>query len=998
MTHGMAPIMTFELGTLFVAGVLYLALLFLTAHAAERGWLPARLVRHPLTYTLSLGVYATSWSYYGSVGLAQDQGYLFLTIYLGVTLAFVLTPVLLQPILRLVRDFQLTSLADLLAFRYRSQWTGVLVSLFMLGGTLPYIALQIKAVTDSVQVITHQAPPHILALGFCLTLSVFAILFGARHISPREKHEGLVVAIAFESLVKLAALLLVGGFALFVVFGGIDGLDAWLAATPEASRALFAPLQQGEAWGSLLLLAFAAAFLLPRQFHMIFTENIDPKTLNAASWGFPLFLLLLNLPIPIILWAGNHAGLEIPADYYVLGLTLTADGPWLALGTFIGGLSAASAMMIVTSLALASMALNHLLLPSRLQRQQTASGSLYAWLLWGRRLLIVGIILLGYLFYLLLEYNQGLAQIGLISFVAVAQFLPGIVGLLYWRRATHAGFIAGLIAGMLVWLTALILPLLDHAGVLTNNINLQLLMGAQDQDRWAFASFWSLSLNALLFVVFSLLTEPSREELEAAQACCRETVAPPPGQVNVQSLTQFEERLSLSLGHDMARAEIGKALADLALTPEQVRSPQLRLLRERIERNLSGLIGPLLARMIVDEGLKVDTNAQTALADTLRFMEEQLETSHTRLQGLAAELDTLRRYHRTVLQELPLGVCSIAPDGQILLWNAAMTLITGIPSREATGQTLTDLPEPWAGVLRSFARGEDNHLYKLQVAVGNETRWFHLHKSEVEAPHTQSALASGLGGSVLLIEDLTELHVLEREVAHSDRLVSIGRLAAGVAHEIGNPLTCIDTLAQNLRYDNTPADVETTVDQLLEQTRRISNIVQSLVTFSHAGSSREEDHVPVDLAACVDEAMHLVQLSRQGRAVSCLNEVGPGQRVTGDARRLIQLFVNLLSNAIDASRPGDHVRVRAETRHDTVRIEIEDEGAGIDDTLRERIFDPFFTTKPAGKGTGLGLSVVYSIVQDHGGSIYLETPDAGGARFVLRLPAAQPAAHREPSA
>ncbi|HDP89953.1 MAG TPA: HAMP domain-containing histidine kinase, partial [Thioalkalivibrio sp.] len=293
------------------------------------------------------------------------------------------------------------------------------------------------------------------------------------------------------------------------------------------------------------------------------------------------------------------------------------------------------------------------------------------------------------------------------------------------------------------------------------------------------------------------------------------------------------------------------------------------------------------------------------------------------------------------------------------------------------------------GVLRSFARSEDNHLYKLQVPVGNETRWFHLHKSEVEAPHTQSTLASGLGGSVILIEDLTELHVLEREVAHSDRLVSIGRLAAGVAHEIGNPLTCIDTLAQNLRYDNAPEDVEAAVDQVLEQTRRISNIVQSLVTFSHAGSSREEDHVTVDLAACVDEAMHLVQLSRQGRAVSCINEIGPDPRVTGDARRLIQLFVNLLSNAIDASRPGGHVRVRAETLGESVRIEVEDEGSGIDHHLRDRIFDPFYTTKPAGKGTGLGLSVAYSIIQDHGGSIFVETPDTGGARFVIRLPAAE---------
>jgi Na+/proline symporter len=194
--------MTFELGILFLAAVAYLLVLFLIAYAAERGFIPSAVARHPLTYVLSLGVYATSWSYYGSVGFAQTQGYGFLAIYLGVTLAFALTPVLLMPILRLTRDFQLTSLADLFAFRYRHQATGVLVTLFMLVGILPYISLQILAVTESVRALTQAATPTALAFGFCLTLIVFAILFGARHASARERHEGLVVVIAFESAVK----------------------------------------------------------------------------------------------------------------------------------------------------------------------------------------------------------------------------------------------------------------------------------------------------------------------------------------------------------------------------------------------------------------------------------------------------------------------------------------------------------------------------------------------------------------------------------------------------------------------------------------------------------------------------------------------------------------------------------------------------------------------------------------------------------------------------
>ena len=207
--------MTLELSTLFLAGFSYLVLLFLVAYVTDRGLVPAGWVSHPLTYTLSLGVYATSWTYYGSVGFAGSSGYLFLTIYLGVTLALAMSPILLRPILRLTGEYQLSSLADLFAFRYRSQLAGILVTLFMLVGTLPYIALQIRAVTQSLQVLTQEAPPHILALGFCITLTAFAILFGARHMSPRQKHGGLVMAIAFESLVKLITLLGVGLFALF---------------------------------------------------------------------------------------------------------------------------------------------------------------------------------------------------------------------------------------------------------------------------------------------------------------------------------------------------------------------------------------------------------------------------------------------------------------------------------------------------------------------------------------------------------------------------------------------------------------------------------------------------------------------------------------------------------------------------------------------------------------------------------------------------------------
>lgn len=981
--------MTFELSHLFLVTVAYLLLLFLIAYLAERGVIPARFIRHPATYALSLGVYATSWTYYGSVGFAQSHGYNFLTIYLGVTLTFLLAPVLLSPILRLTRDYQLTSLADVFAFRYHSQAAGALVTVFMLLGALPYISLQIRAVTESVQVLTQEATPTVLALGFCVTLTLFAILFGARHISPREKHEGLVAAIAFESAVKLVALLSVGLFALFGVFGGPAELNEWIARHPEALRALYEPVREGP-WSTLILLSFAAAFLLPRQFHMAFTENIEERSLPVASWAFPLFLLLLNLPIPLVLWAGQELQPGTSADYFVLGITLSQGSAWLPTLAFIGGVSAASAMMIVATLALAAMCMNHLILPASFQREHWPYTNLYRRLLWGRRALIVVIVSAGYGFYLLQEHSQGLVQIGLISFVAVAQFLPGIVGLLYWPRATRTGFIAGLLGGFLVWTLALILPILENSGFVQTGFNFQAWMGAADQDPWAFSTFWSLAVNSLLFVGLSLITQPSAEEQEAALACCRDHLTPPRGVVSAVSAEQFKEQLARIVGAETAEKEVRQALKDLQMSDQEQRPSELRRLRERIERNLSGLMGPVLARMIVDERLQMDSTAQTALADTVRFIEERLEASQTRLQGLAAELDALRRYHRQILHELPLGVCSLGPDHEIVIWNHAMEVLSGLDSQYAIGTPLERLPEPWSGLLKGFTRTRDEHLYKVQAVIKGRTRWFNLHKAAIEDVGSRGA-DNQKGGMVILVEDLTDLQTLEAELAHSDRLASIGRLAAGVAHEIGNPLTGIDSLAQNLKYETDPEIIRQSIEQILTQTHRISDIVQSLISFSHAGSRTDRPVAVFRLHDCVAEAIRLVQLSHAGKQLKYANDVPDDLEIKGDRQRLLQVFVNLLNNARDASRPGDTIEVHATTGETQVEILVIDQGTGIPEELLDRVFDPFFTTKQPGEGTGLGLPLVYNIIQDHAGTISVESSPGLGTCVTLQLPLASKA-------
>ncbi len=968
--------MTFSLVTLFIGSTAYLLLLFLVAYATEREWLPPRLVRHPAVYVLSLGVYATTWSYYGSVGFADRLGLNFITIYLGVSIAFILTPFLLLPLLRLPRTHQLTSVAPVFAFRFDSQLAGVLVSLMMLTGSLPYIALQIRAVAESTQVLSGDASPVPIALGFCAIVTGFAIVFGARHVTAREKHTGLVAAIAFESLVKIVALVTVAVVAVSMAFGSPAGMEAWLAANPERLEAFYAPVSDAS-WGSLLFLAFAAAFLLPRQFHMIFIENLRPSAMLTASWGFPLFLLILAAAVPPILWAGQARDLPIAPDYYVLGVAMVSESPTLALAAYLGGISAASAMIIVSTLALSSMSLNHLLLPLV---QLDPRHDLYRALRWARRMLIAAIIGAGYLFYLILERSEGLVSWGLISFIAMAQFVPGIVGVLFWPRATRAGLIAGLTVGGTIWGLTVLLPALT-TGSPVEVMGVTITQGVEHFGR---ITFWSVSLNALAFALFSLVTRPTEREREAAAACRDVSTSIPHGDLLVDSPAQFIEQLAPVTGADAARVEVNKALADLGLEAEESRPDRLQQLREQIERNLSGMMGPVLARMIVDERLRLDVDTHSALAQDVRLIEERLERSRSRFQGLAAEPDQLRRYHRQILEDLPLGIIAVTPNRRIVRWNPAMKNLTGITPVRAIGRQVGELEPPWGAFLQEFLDETGNHAHKRALALAVEQRWLSLHKATIAEPGRGET-----GDRLLLVEDVTELQRLEDELTHSERLASIGRLAAGVAHEIGNPITGITCLAREIR-EQSNGEPSAGADQILQQTERVNTIVQTLISYAHAGEREDRRPGAVPVAETVDEAIRVVRLSKRARDVTFRNEVKPGVRVTADPQRLVQVFVNLFTNAVDASAPDAAVMIVARVGRRTAQIRVIDDGPGIPAAIQDKILEPFFTTKDAGRGTGLGLSLVYNIIREFDGDLRIRNRGGrrSGTEVLLTLPVA----------
>ncbi|MEJ6655183.1 MAG: ATP-binding protein [Pseudomonas sp.] len=969
--------MSFELSLLILLSVAYLIILFSVAWATERGLVPAALVRHPLVYTLSIGVYASAWAFYGTVGLAYQYGYGFLTYYLGVCGAFLLAPVLLNPILRITRTYQLSSLADLFAFRFRSTWAGTLTTVFMLLSMLPLLALQIQAVADSVQILTHDPRQRPVALGFCLLIILFAILFGARHISAREKHEGLVFAIAFESLVKLVCLSAVGLYALFVVFEGPAGLELWLSHNQEALKTLHSPLQEGP-WRTLLLVFFAAAIVMPHMYHMAFTENLNPRALSSASWGLPLFLLLMSLAVPPILWAGLYLNVPTNAEYYTLGLGVAAGADWLTLVAFIGGISAASGLIIVVTLALSGMVLNHMVLPVY---QPSADNNIYRWLLWTRRGLIAAIIMASYGFYRLLGTDQHLSNLGITSFVATVQFLPGALSVLYWQQANHRGFIGGLIAGMTIWTLTLLLPMIT--GIETLHIaGLQLTL---DAESWHVSAIVSLTTNIVVFTLISLFTQRPTDEVSAAEACLVDNVRRPQRMELVASSPQeFAQQLAKPLGNKAAQQEVEQALRDLKLRFDERRPYALRRLRDRLEANLSGLMGPAVAQEMIETFLPFKLARNGYVTEDIHFIENRLEDYHSRLTGLAAELDALRRYHRQTLQDLPMGVCSLAEDKEVLMWNRALQELTGIAADSVIGSRLENLPAPWNDLLERFVNDESAHLHKQKLLNNGQTQWLSLHKAAIDEP------GNARGGLVLLIEDQTETQMLEDELIHSERLASIGRLAAGVAHEIGNPITGIACLAQNLREESNQAETLEAAEHILDQTRRVSRIVQSMVNFAHVGSRHNNTNDEVDLVSCTNEAIHLLSLNRKGPEVNYVNLCDTAHRVAGDSQRLVQVLINLLGNARDASRSGDNVTIRTVQDEHQILLMVEDQGSGIEQELKDRLFEPFFTTKEPGAGTGLGLALVYSIIEEHYGQITVDSPideaTQRGTRFTVTLP------------
>jgi Na+/proline symporter/nitrogen-specific signal transduction histidine kinase len=716
---------------LVLACLAYVAFLFLVAFAVERkaevgaqAWL-----RSPWIYTLSLSVYCTAWTFYGAVGYAARSGLEFVTIYLGPTLVFVGWWAVLRKLVRIAKAQRVTSIADLISSRYgKSGLLGVVVTVICVTAATPYIALQLQSMTLSFAVFASETPEgwhlpdrNTTAIWVAAGLALFTIVFGTRNLDANEQHTGVVTAIAVEAVVKLVALLAVGIFVVwFVADGPVDVVER-IAQSPIAQWEL-----KTDRWIGLTFLSAVAILTLPRMFQVLVVENADERHLNTASWAFPLYLFGMSLfvvPIAVVGLSIMPEGAN--PDLFVLTVPLAMGHNGLAMLAFLGGFSAATSMVIVAAIALATMVSNHIVMPLWLTfgvRKGAEPGDLRRVVLMARRASIGGVMALGYLYYAFSGGSTALAAIGLIAFVGVAQILPAMVGALFWRGATRLGALSGLVTGFLLWLYTLYLPSLGEGAVLSASLMSEgpfgigwlrphALFGVTGLDPLIHALFWSILLNGLIFSLVSLVTFPSPiERLQGAQFVNVFDHSGPArgwqgGKAEPEDLLLMAQRI---LGEDVAltffHAEAGAQGKDGYLpdiTPEFL---------DRLERRLSGSVGAATAHAMLAQitgGTAVSVEDLMAVAnETAQIMEYSAQ--------LEAKSDELARTARQ-LREANEKLTQLSVQKDAFLSQISHELRTPMTSIRAFSEILMDgdMPSEMRGRYASIIHDEAIRLTRL---------------------------------------------------------------------------------------------------------------------------------------------------------------------------------------------------------------------------------------------------------------------------------------------
>jgi len=693
----------------------YIGLLFAIAYYGDKRADAGRsIISNPYIYALSLAVYCTAWTFYGSVGRAVASGPNFLTIYLGPTLMIALSWFVLRKIIRISKTYHITSIADFIASRYgKSTTLGGLVSVIAVIGIVPYISIQLKAISKSFLILTNQ-PASVAkipvfsdtAFYVAVILAIFSILFGTRHLDATERHEGLVAAIAFESVMKLAAFIAVGVFVTFFMFDGFGDLVQRAMALPNADSLFRISKEPGAYanWGFQIFVSMMAILFLPRQFQVAVVENVNEEHLNKAMWLFPLYLIAINIfVLPVAIGGLLHFPTDLfDPDTYVLSLPMSQEQSVLTLLVFLGGMSAATGMVIVETIALSTMICNELVMPILLRFEPmklTERSDMTSLLLGIRRGSIAMVLLLGYIYVRLTGEFYPLVSIGLLSFVAVTQFAPSILGGLFWKGATRSGALWGLTVGFGIWVYTLFLPYLIHGGMLpesfiTNGpfgiewLKPYQLFGLQGLSEKSHSVFWSMFFNIGLYVGISVFKQPTaREHTQAAlfvdifkHAGEKERSLIWRGKA---SLPDLKSILGRFLGEEKSRETLALYARSNQINWDKDITEDAGLIAH-IEKLLAGAIGSASAHVIMDTAVKEEAPSIDEVMDMLDETRlaiahsQELEKATTELKlanERLTELDKLKDdFISTITHELKTPLTSVRSLTEILHDNPALDL------------------------------------------------------------------------------------------------------------------------------------------------------------------------------------------------------------------------------------------------------------------------------------------------------------------------------------
>jgi Na+/proline symporter/signal transduction histidine kinase/CheY-like chemotaxis protein len=965
------------LGAAIAAAIVYLGGLFWLAAWRDRNG-GAGLARHSSTiYGLSLAVYCTSWTFFGGVGTAATAGLDYLPIYLGPILVFTLGFGLVRKILAQAQSQHSTSIADFLSARYgKSASIAALVTVIATCGTLPYMALQLESVGSALltldPTLSAQVAADELVLLVAALMGLFAILFGSRRADRAGDNTGLVLTIAVEAVVKLAALLGVAGLALWLLLSGTD------APAVSPTPALFAADQLDARFAILTVISAAAALCLPRQFHMSFIEAPGERTSPAMQWVFPVYLLLTALVIVPIVLAGVAV---LPAgtdpDTIVLALPLATGGEALALLVFLGGFSASAGMIVVASVALSIMITNDLIAPLLLRRALAGRGDrgrIAARLLLIRRLVIAALLGCAYAFYRGFAGITDLAGLGTLAFAAAAQFAPGLVLGMVSQRGNRVGMLAGLVAGFALWLTLLILPAASGAAPLVSIHSDPLVSGV----------LLSLGLNALLYWFGSALARPSL--LDQAQAAAF-VGTPMPGSVPRHATAKRVGDVRALLAQFVGRERANAALAGSTLRNGD---PADAALLEMAERMIAGVIGASSARMLVGSWAGGDP---IPLPEVVAMFDE----THRRL-SFSGEL------LQTAIESIDQGVALVDGDMRLVAWNSRYQQLFDLPDH------LVSVGTPISDLIRFNL--ERSHLPEAEIAAQVARRLGHMragreHRMEREQHDGRVLRIVGAptpgGGYTTSYTDITAdrraEQALEEKVAERTLQLSAAnaalaeatrsktRFLAAASHDLIQPLNAARLFASALGEEVAGRpQLERLVADLDGSIISADRLIRALLDISKLDSGGVvPTPEPVALDQLFEDVAREFALQAQAKGLR-LRRVHTTAWVMADRALLTSVLRNLVSNAVRYTETGG-LLIGVRRRGDAALICIHDTGRGIAPGDIERIFGEFERGASTDReGLGLGLAIVRRAARLLEIEIETTSQVTRGSRFALAMP------------